>query len=82
MGTQGVIPAALGQSVDAITQRNGSALILWRWSPRSWRPPSRCGRHAPSARVSNFLEACVRVQQLVIRAAIRLGAGLPRQSAP
>jgi ABC-type multidrug transport system fused ATPase/permease subunit len=29
--------------------------------------------------VSNFLEACVRVQQLVIRAAIRLGAGLPRQ---
>jgi ABC-type multidrug transport system fused ATPase/permease subunit len=29
--------------------------------------------------VGNFLEACVRVQQLVIRAAIRLGAGLPRQ---
>jgi ABC-type multidrug transport system fused ATPase/permease subunit len=29
--------------------------------------------------VSNFLEAMVRVQQLIIRAAIRLGAGLPRQ---
>lgn len=80
MGTQGVIPAALGQSVDAITQRNGSALILWAMVVLALgvlQAAAGVMRHRRA--VSNFLEACVRVQQLVIRAAIRLGAGLPRQ---
>jgi ABC-type multidrug transport system fused ATPase/permease subunit len=80
MGTQGVIPAALGQSVDAITQRNGSALILWAIVVLALgvlQAAAGVMRHRRA--VSNFLEACVRVQQLVIRAAIRLGAGLPRQ---
>ena len=80
MGTQGVIPAALGQSVNAITQRNGSALIVWASVVLALgilQAAAGVLRHRRA--VSNFLEACVRVQQLVIRAAIRLGAGLPRQ---
>ena len=80
MGTQGVIPAALGQAVDAITQRNGPDLILWAGVVLALgilQAAAGVLRHRRA--VSNFLEACVRVQQLVIRAAIRLGAGLPRQ---
>jgi len=80
MGTQGVIPAALGQSVNAITQRNASALIIWASVVLALgilQAAAGVLRHRRA--VSNFLEACVRVQQLVIRAAVRLGASLPRQ---
>ncbi len=80
MGTQGVIPAALGQAVNAIIQRNGPALMLWAgvvFALGILQAAAGVLRHRRA--VSNFLEASVRVQQLVIRAAIRLGAGLPRQ---
>ena len=80
MGTQGVIPAALGQAVNAIIQRNGSGLILWAAVVLALgilQAAAGVLRHRRA--VSNFLEACVRVQQLVIRAAIRLGTSLPRQ---
>ncbi len=80
MGTQGVIPAALGQAVNAIIQRNGPALLLWAGVVLALgilQAAAGVLRHRRA--VSNFLEACVRAQQLVIRAAIRLGAGLPRQ---
>jgi ABC-type multidrug transport system fused ATPase/permease subunit len=80
MGTQGVIPAALGLAVNAIIQRNGPALILWAgvvFALGILQAAAGVLRHRRA--VSNFLEASVRVQQLVIRAAIRLGAGLPRQ---
>ena len=80
MGTQGVIPAALGLAVNAIIQRNGAALILWAgvvFALGILQAAAGVLRHRRA--VSNFLEASVRVQQLVIRAAIRLGAGLPRQ---
>jgi ABC-type multidrug transport system fused ATPase/permease subunit len=80
MGTQGVIPAALGQAVDAIIQRSGPGLILWTSVVLGLgilQAAAGVLRHRRA--VSNFLEAGVRVQQLIIRAAIRLGAGLPRQ---
>jgi ABC-type multidrug transport system fused ATPase/permease subunit len=80
MGTQGVIPAALGQAVNAIIRRNGPDLVLWAGVVLALgilQAAAGVLRHRRA--VSNFLEACVRVQQLVIRAAIRLGAGLPRQ---
>jgi ABC-type multidrug transport system fused ATPase/permease subunit len=80
MGTQGVIPAALGQAVDAITRRSGPDLILWASVVLGLgivQAAAGVLRHRRA--VSNFLEAMVRVQQLIIRAAIRLGAGLPRQ---
>jgi ABC-type multidrug transport system fused ATPase/permease subunit len=80
MGAQGVIPAALGQAVEAIIHRDGLALILWSAVVLALgilQAAAGVLRHRRA--VSNFLEACVRVQQLVIRAAIRLGAGLPRQ---
>ena len=80
MGTQGVIPAALGQAVDAIIQRSGPGLLLWAGVVLALgilQAAAGVLRHRRA--VSNFLEAAVRVQQLVIRAAIRLGAGLPRQ---
>jgi ABC-type multidrug transport system fused ATPase/permease subunit len=80
MGTQGVIPAALGQAVDAITRRDGSALIWWSGVVLALgilQAAAGVLRHRRA--VSNFLEAGVRVQQLVIRAAVRLGSGLPRQ---
>jgi len=80
MGTQGVIPAALGLAVNAIIQRNGPGLILWTgvvFALGILQAAAGVLRHRRA--VSNFLEACVRVQQLVIRAAIRLGTGLPRQ---
>jgi ABC-type multidrug transport system fused ATPase/permease subunit len=80
MGTQGVIPAALGQAVDAIIQRSGQGLILWA-GVVLWlgilQAAAGVMRHRRA--VSNFLESGVRVQQLIIRAAIRLGAALPRQ---
>lgn len=80
MGTQGVIPAALGQAVDAIIRRSGPGLILWAMVVLGLgmlQAAAGVLRHRRA--VSNFLEAAVRVQQLIIRAAIRLGAGLPRQ---
>jgi ABC-type multidrug transport system fused ATPase/permease subunit len=80
MGAQGVIPAALGAAVNAIIQRDGDALILWTSVVLALgvlQAAAGVMRHRRA--VSNFLEACVRVQQLVIRAAVRLGAGLPRQ---
>src|ERR1700685_1615804 len=80
MGTQGVIPAALGQAVDAIIQRSGPGLILCSSVVLGLgivQAAAGVLRHRRA--VSNFLEAMVRVQQLIIRAAIRLGAGLPRQ---
>jgi ABC-type multidrug transport system fused ATPase/permease subunit len=80
MGTQGVIPAALGQAVDAIINRSGPGLILWAAVVLGLgilQAAAGVLRHRRA--VSNFLEAAVRVQQLIIRAAIRLGAGLPRQ---
>jgi ABC-type multidrug transport system fused ATPase/permease subunit len=80
MGTQGVIPAALGQAVDAIIRRSGQGLILWASVVLGLgilQAAAGVLRHRRA--VSNFLEAAVRVQQLIIRAAIRLGAGLPRQ---
>jgi ABC-type multidrug transport system fused ATPase/permease subunit len=80
MGTQGVIPAALGQAVDAIIQRSGPGLVLWTSVVLGLgilQAAAGVMRHRRA--VSNFLEAMVRVQQLIIRAAIRLGAALPRQ---
>ena len=80
MGTQGVIPAALGQAVDAIIRRSGPGLVLWASVVLGLgilQAAAGVLRHRRA--VSNFLEACVRVQQLIIRTAIRLGAGLPRQ---
>jgi ABC-type multidrug transport system fused ATPase/permease subunit len=80
MGTQGVIPAALGQAVDAITQRSGPDLIIWASVVLGLgilQAAAGVLRHRRA--VSNFLEAMVRVQQLIIRGAIRLGAALPRQ---
>jgi ABC-type multidrug transport system fused ATPase/permease subunit len=80
MGTQGVIPAALGEAVNAITQRNTTALILWVSVVLALgilQAAAGVLRHRRA--VSNFLQAGARVQQQVIRAAIRLGAALPRQ---
>jgi ABC-type multidrug transport system fused ATPase/permease subunit len=80
MGTQGVIPAALGAAVNAIIQRNGTTLILWTSVVLALgilQAVAGVLRHRRA--VSNLLEAAVRVQQLVVRHEVRLGAALSRQ---
>jgi ABC-type multidrug transport system fused ATPase/permease subunit len=80
MGTQGIIPAALGAAVNAIIQRDTTALILWTsvvFALGILQAAAGVLRHRRA--VSNFLESSVRVRQLVLRHAVDLGGALPRQ---
>jgi ABC-type multidrug transport system fused ATPase/permease subunit len=79
MGAQGLIPAALGAAVDAVVDRHKGGLIAWSMvvlGLGAIQAVAGVLRHRRA--VANFITAAVRVQQLVTRQAIRLGADLPR----
>ncbi|HEY6471136.1 MAG TPA: ABC transporter ATP-binding protein [Candidatus Dormibacteraeota bacterium] len=80
MGTQGIIPAALGAAVNAIIQRDTTTLLVWTsvvFALGILQAAAGVLRHRRA--VSNFLEAAARVRQLVLRHAVDLGGALPRQ---
>ena len=79
MGAQGLIPAALGEAVSAVTRRDRGG--LWAWSAvvlglGLLQAVAGVLRHRRA--VTNFLTAAVRVQQLVARQASTLGGDLTR----
>jgi ABC-type multidrug transport system fused ATPase/permease subunit len=79
MGAQGLIPAALGAAVDADIDRHKGGLIAWSMvvlGLGAIQAVAGVLRHRRA--VTNFLSAAVRVQQLVTRHAVHLGADLPR----
>lgn len=79
MGAQGLIPAALGGAVNAIVDRHKGGLVAWSLvvlGLGAIQAVAGVLRHRRA--VANFLSAAVRVQQLVTRQAVRLGADLPR----
>lgn len=79
MAAQGLIPAALGAAVDAVVDKHKGGLILWSLVVLGLgfvQAVAGVLRHRRA--VTNFLTAAVRVQQLVTRQAVRLGADLPK----
>jgi ABC-type multidrug transport system fused ATPase/permease subunit len=79
MGAQGLIPAALGEAINAAVRRNRAE--LWTWSAvllglGAVQAVAGVLRHRRA--VTNFLTAAVRVQQLVARQASDLGGDLTR----
>ncbi len=78
MGAQGLIPAALGAAIDATIDRHKGGLVAWSLVVLGLgviQAVAGVLRHRRA--VANFLGAAVRVQQLVTRQAVRLGADLP-----
>ncbi len=79
MGAQGLIPAAIGGAVNAVVDRHKGGLVAWSMVVLALgviQAVAGVLRHRRA--VANFLTAAVRVQQLVTRQAVRLGADLPR----
>ena len=79
MGAQGLIPAAIGAAVDAVVDKHKGGLIAWSMVVLGLgviQAVAGVLRHRRA--VTNFLTAAVRVQQLVTRQAVRLGADLPK----
>jgi ABC-type multidrug transport system fused ATPase/permease subunit len=79
MGAQGLIPAALGAAIDAVTRRNRAELYTWSavvLGLGAIQAVAGVLRHRRA--VTNFLTAAVRVQQLVARQASDLGSDLTR----
>jgi ABC-type bacteriocin/lantibiotic exporter with double-glycine peptidase domain len=79
MGSQSLIPAALGAAIDAVARRDRAE--LWTWSAVVLglgivQAVTGVLRHRRA--VANFLTAAVRVQQLVARQASDLGWDLTR----
>jgi ABC-type multidrug transport system fused ATPase/permease subunit len=79
MGAQGLIPAALGAAIDATIDRHRGGLVAWSLVVLGLGAVQAVAgvlRHRRA--VTNFLSAAVRVQQLVTRQAVHLGADLPK----
>jgi len=79
MGSQGLIPAAIGGAIDATVDRHKAGLIEWSLVVLALGVVQAIAgvlRHRRA--VANFLTAAVRVQQLVTRQAVHLGADLPK----
>ena len=79
MGAQSLIPAALGEAIDAIVR--GDRRALWSWAGLvlalgALQAVAGVMRHRRA--VTNFLTAAVRVQQLVARHATHLGGDLTK----
>ena len=82
MGSQALIPAAVGQAVQAITQSNRDSLLHWTgivFVLSLVQATSGIIRHRVAVR--NWLSAATNVQQIVARHARDLGADLPAQMA-
>jgi ABC-type multidrug transport system fused ATPase/permease subunit len=79
MGAQSLIPAALGEGIDAIVRRDRGQLVAWAMAVLALgivQAVAGLFRHRRA--VTNFLTADVRVQQLVARKASELGGDLTR----
>jgi ABC-type multidrug transport system fused ATPase/permease subunit len=79
MGAQGLIPAAIGAAIDATIDHHKGGLIAWSMVVLGLGVVQAVAgvlRHRRA--VTNFLIAAVRIQQLVTRHAVHLGAALPR----
>lgn len=81
MGTQAVLPAAVGAAVNAMVAGNETDLVHWCLVVLALGAVQAVAgmlRHRRA--VSNFLSSAVIVDQLVVRQAARLGASLPRRT--
>jgi ABC-type multidrug transport system fused ATPase/permease subunit len=79
MGAQGLIPAAIGAAIDATVDHHKGGLIAWSMVVLGLGVVQAVAgvlRHRRA--VTNFLISAVRIQQLVTRHAVHLGAALPR----
>jgi ABC-type multidrug transport system fused ATPase/permease subunit len=80
MGTQAVIPAAIGEAVNAMVAPSRTRLVDWALVVLALGvTQSIFGTLRHRRAVSNFLTAAVRVDQLVVRQAVLLGEGLARR---
>ena len=82
MGGQALIPGALGAGVQAISTGNTELALKWAGVVLAlgiFQAAAGLLRHRLA--VTNWISAGVRVQQLVVRQAARLGADLPKQVA-
>lgn len=79
MGSQSLIPAALGAAIDAVARRDRAELLTWSAVVLGLgivQAVAGVLRHRRA--VTNFLTAAVRVQQLVARQASDLGGDLTK----
>jgi ABC-type multidrug transport system fused ATPase/permease subunit len=82
MGSQALMPAVLGQAIDAVTARDQATLTFWgavllglgAATAAAGLARHRCAVH-------NFLSGAYRTVQVTIRATNRLGATLPKRLA-
>jgi ABC-type bacteriocin/lantibiotic exporter with double-glycine peptidase domain len=80
MGTQAVIPAAIGEAVNAMVAHDRPRLLDWAMVVLALGVTQAIfGALRHRRAVSNFLFAAVRVDQLVVRQAVVLGEGLARR---
>jgi ABC-type multidrug transport system fused ATPase/permease subunit len=81
MGTLAVLPALVGRAIDlGVAERDRGALL--RWSGlilAAGLVAATAGILRHRIAVSNWLTAAYRVQQLLVRQAVRLGGSLPRR---
>jgi ABC-type multidrug transport system fused ATPase/permease subunit len=79
MGAQSLIPAALGEAIEAVVTRDRSGLLAWTMVVLGLgvvQAVAGVMRHRRA--VTNFLTSAVRVQQLVARQATDLGGDLTK----
>ncbi len=82
MLAQAAVPAALGQGIQAVADRNRAGFVTWAAVVLGLGAvQATAGVFRHRAAVANWLTAASRVQQLVVRHAVRLGTDLPRQVA-
>ncbi|HET9060434.1 MAG TPA: ABC transporter ATP-binding protein [Acidimicrobiales bacterium] len=80
MGSQAVLPAAVGAAINAMVGRDEGSLVKWCLVVLALGTVQAVAgvlRHRRA--VSNFLSSIVIVDQLLARHAARLGASLPRR---
>jgi ABC-type multidrug transport system fused ATPase/permease subunit len=80
MGAQAAIPAALGAGIQAVADKDESAVLRWSAVVLALGIAQAVAgvlRHRMA--VANWIAAASRVQQVVARRAAELGADLPRQ---
>jgi ABC-type multidrug transport system fused ATPase/permease subunit len=82
MVAQAMIPGALGAGIQAVTDKNETAVVEWSLVVLGlgiFQAAAGIIRHRMA--VTNWITAACRIQQLLVRQSARLGGDLPKQVA-
>jgi ABC-type multidrug transport system fused ATPase/permease subunit len=82
MGSQAFVPAAIGNAIDGVTDRDTGRLLLWTGGVLGLGAvTAAAGIFRHRVAVFNWLSAAYRTVQVAVRHTTRVGAALPRKIA-